>query len=179
MNICDLFSTKERVKILGNIIYSTEPLRVNKVAEEARLSKGLISKYFDILAKNNVLEKTDSGFLVKKNIYVKALRILLNLCSINTGLFKKYMFVKGAGIYGSFVKGTNTEKSDIDMWIFISKTNDEKMANLSKKLKEMGNVKPLYLTREKLERLKKNDEIFYHSLVFGSITIYGEEIEKI
>ena len=44
-----IFSTKERIKILKEVIFKTDYLSVNNVAAQLNLSKGLVSKYFDIL----------------------------------------------------------------------------------------------------------------------------------
>ena len=176
MNISELFSTKERVKLLGFTIYKTRNLNINKVATELKLSKGLVSKFFDILVKEKILKRTKNNFLVQDNLNTKAIKVLLNLTSFNTKIFNKHKFVKSAGLYGSFVKGENTEESDIDLWILIEKTNEENLAKLTNELK---NIRPLYLTKEKLKALKKEDCVFYYSLIFGSITIYGEKIEAI
>ena len=51
MNIEKLFSTKERVKINKEIVYSGQLFGVNEVAKKLKLSKGLVSKYFEILVK--------------------------------------------------------------------------------------------------------------------------------
>lgn len=180
MNIEILLSTKERIKILSHIIYKPEHISVNKVAREVTLSKGLISKYLDYLAKEGILNRVNGKFLVKNNIQSKAVKILLNLNMFDSNIFKKYRFVKSAGLYGSVVKGTNTQNSDIDLWILMNKVNEESLAKLTAGLKKrFGNVRPLYLTKEKIRLLKKDDTTFYHSLIFGSIIIYGDGIEAI
>jgi len=179
MNISALFSTRERIKILQHCLYKNEPLSVNVVARELKLSKGLVSKFFNILVKEGVMKKINSKFIVLDCAYVRAIKIFLNLTSFKSSIFKKYAFVRSAGIYGSVVKGENTEDSDIDIWVVIERLDEEEMAKLTHELKaKYGKVKPLYLTKEKIEILKKTDPVFYHSLVFGSITIYGECIEN-
>jgi len=40
--------------------------------------------------------------------------------------------------------------------------------------KRIKNVKPLFLTAKKIKKIKKDDELFYHSLSFGSVVLYGE-----
>lgn len=180
MNIPKIFSTKERLEIIKFIIYKTKSLNVNKVANELKLSKGLVSKFFDILVKESILKRIGNKFLTQDNNNTKAIKIMLNLENFNTKIFKKYDFIKSAGLYGSFVKGKNIEESDIDLWILIEKTKEENLAKLTNDLnKKYNNIKPLYLTKEKLKTLKKEDIVFYYSLFFGSITIYGEEIETI
>jgi predicted nucleotidyltransferase len=179
MNISALFSTRERVKILQYSLYKNGALSVNAVAKKLKVSKGLVSKFFNILVKEKVLKKIGSKFVVVDDVHVRAIKIFLNLAPFKASVFKKYAFVKSAGIYGSVVKGENMENSDIDIWIVLEKADEENIARLTNELKaRYGNVKPLYLTKEKIKVLKKTDPIFYHSLIFGSITVYGEPIEN-
>ena len=180
MNIPTLFSTDERIKLLRCIVYKTGYLNVNKVANELKLSKGLASKFFEILVKEKILKRAGNNFLVQENINTAAIRLLLNLNEFDAKIFNKYAFVKSAGLYGSFAKGKNTEESDIDLWIIVEEAGEEKLAKLTNELKRRyKTIKPLYLTKEKLEILKKEDSVFYYSLFFGSITVFGEEIETI
>ncbi len=180
MNIEKLFSTKERIKILERTIYSKGILSVNRTAKESGLSKGLVSKYFDILAKEGIIKKIGLRFAVKDCLKTRAVRILLNLLIFEPSFFRKYGFVKSAGIYGSMAKGANNEDSDIDMWVLVDKTREENLAKLTSELKKsFGNVKPIYLTREKVKMMREKDEVFYHSLIFGSVIIYGDGIEAV
>lgn len=180
MNIPALCSTKERLKILNHLLYKTELVSVNKTAKELKLSKGLISKFFDILVREKVFKKSKNQFIIKDNINTKAVRILLNLTNFDTNLFRKYKFVKSAAFYGSLTKGENTEDSDIDLWVLVEKVTEIDLMKLTSTLKKENKaVKPLYLTKEKLLKLKKEDPVFYYSLYFGSIIIYGDGIGKV
>lgn len=181
MNIEELFSTSERIKILNFAVYRKENLNVNKAAKELKLSKGLISKFFDILTKEKILKRNKNDFIVNQdNPSTKAMKILLNINNLDLSALKKYSFVKSSGIYGSVAKGTNTEESDIDIWILVDKANEEFLARLTSQLKKTNSkINPLYLTHEKLLKIKKEDSLFYNSLFFGSMNIYGEGIEKI
>lgn len=172
----DIFSTKERIKILKAIVFTKESISVNKIANQLKLSKGLVSKYLDLLVKQGIAKRTNGKFLINDSALVKGIRILLNLWNININIFKKYQFVKSVGLYGSCAKGENSDESDVDLWIKIDEIDEEKLASLSSELrKRIKNVKILFLTNEKIEKMKKEDPMFYHSLVFGSITIYGDK----
>ncbi len=178
MNIESIASTKERIKILNNIMYRSDILSVNSIAKSTNLSKGLVSKYFDLLKKEGILKKKNGKFLVNNTVQAKAIKILLNLNNFDVEFFSKYCNIKSVGLYGSFVKGTNTEDSDIDLWILVdSEKNLPKIT--SDLLRRFYNVKPLYLTKQKLNLLKNEDKVFYYSLIFGSIVVYGDGIEAI
>ena len=99
----------------------------------------------------------------------------MNITGIDARIFKKFDFVEAAGLYGSCAKGENTDSSDVDLWVKIKRVSDEETAALTALMnKKIRNVKPLFLTAGKLEKIKKGDELFYYSLAFGSIVLYGE-----
>ncbi len=178
MNFDKILSTKERIKILESIILKESRFGVNEIANEVKLSKGLVSKYFEILAKEKILRKKKRKYYVQKNIFVKSLKIMFNLTRINLKIFKKYKFIEAAGIYGSCARGTNTENSDLDIWIKVDNLNQKLIPKLISELrKKVETIKILLLDNKKLEVLKKEDPLFYYSLYFGSVLIYGEENE--
>lgn len=183
MNISDIISTPERVKILDYILEDpTRRISVTGVARELNLSKGLVSQYLHMLRESNISVKVeDKRFHINaENPSVRALKILLNLNKLNIDKIQKIKGLKGIGMYGSWAKGTNTKESDVDIWIKVKKhPSEEKIAKASAELgKRIGyDVRILVLSPERIERLKKEDPIFYHSLVFGSISLWGEELE--
>ncbi len=178
MNIDKILSTKERIDILKYIIYIEKEFGVSETAKKLKLSKGLISKYFDILVKDFVLKKSKNKFLVNNSSIVKGIKILFNVQQISSNLFKKYKFIKMVGLHGSCAKGFNTENSDVDLWIKVDNANNEKIVNLMSELRQkIKNIKILILDDKKIKLLKKNDIVFYYSLYFGSIILYGEENE--
>ena len=171
-----IFSTKERIKILKAIIFSEKPISVNAVAANLKLSKGLVSKYLDVLLKESIVKKSNGKYLIDDSSSTKGVKILLNIQATDIGTFKKYDFVEAVGLYGSCAKGENTEGSDADLWLKIKDVTDDKIAPLTAELnKKVKSVKPLFLTVKKIEKMKKDDELFYHSLVFGSIVLYGNK----
>lgn len=177
MNLKTCFSTSKRESILADILFKENEITVADVARRLKMSKGFVSRFFALLAKENILKKKSGKYFVSENLNVKLMRIVLSLKRFYYFDFKKYPFVSGAGLYGSSVKGENHEDSDFDTWIIISKRDEEKLARLTAELKnKFGRINPLYLTREKLKALKKEDLPFYHSLVFGSIKLYGEDL---
>ena len=175
MNIEVLFSTKERKKILVAVLFETGPLSVNETAARLKLSKGLVSKYLDFLIKTGVAKRKNAKFLIEHSAaLVKAIKVLLNIEQIDLGFLKKYHFIEAVGLYGSCAKGENTQDSDVDLWVFVGSISEEKKAALAADIRRrINNVKPLFLTKEKIKALRKEDEIFYHALSFGSITLYG------
>jgi predicted nucleotidyltransferase len=173
-----MLTTEERVKILKHAIFQTGPMNVNKTAQELKLSKALVSIYFGILLSEHVMRKSGKQFFVCDSVQTKALKLLVSLSAFDVAIFKKYEFVRSAGLYGSIVKGTNTRDSDIDLWIQVDVAEEEEVAGMLANLRKgYGNVKPIILTEGKVALLKERDPLFYHALAFGSIVIYGEGLE--
>jgi predicted nucleotidyltransferase len=171
-----LFSTSQRIKILGAVIFRTGSVSVNNIASQLGLSKGLVSKYFQILLKEQILKNEKGKLVVADNASVKAVKILLNLRRIDTRIFSKYPFVTAVGLYGSCARGENTEDSDVDLWVRVKDVEETKIASLTSEInKKIKNAKLLFLSDKKIEKLRKEDIMFYHSLSFGSIILYGDK----
>ena len=155
-----IFSTRQRIKILEEVIFKTGSISVNNIAAKLKLSKGLVSKYFDILSKEGVLKRARDKFYVSNSSLVKAIKILLNIKRINTAIFKKYPFVESVGIYGSCTRGENTEGSDIDLWIKVRSAEEERLASLNSELnRKIKDIKVLFFNRKKAEKLNQSSNL--------------------
>src|SRR3989338_1677950 len=177
MNLSLLFSTSERIEILRAVVFLEKEFRVSETAKKLKVSKGLVSKYFGILMKEKLLSrKGGNKLIVENNVSVKSIKLVLNLLAVNMVSFKKFGFVKAAGLYGSCAQGANTESSDLDLWVLTGKAQDMQLAGFSAEVKKkLPKARLFFLTKEKLEALKKSDSLFYNSLFFGSIIVYGAE----
>jgi predicted transcriptional regulator len=105
MNINELFSSKERERILRAIIFRTGPLSVGAVSKELDVSKGMVSQYLDILRRDGLLRRTKNRYSVLENTKTAAVRLLFNIGDFDTGVFNGFRFVKRAGLYGSWWTG--------------------------------------------------------------------------
>lgn len=180
MNIECLFSTPKRISILRDIVYRSGSVSVSETARSTKLSKGLVSKFLESLEEQRVLERSGMKYAVRSSAETRAIRIFLNLELIAGFPYESYPFIEGVGLFGSCAKGENLERSDIDLWILIPQANSEAQAELTGDLRRsLGDVRPLYLTREKLNLMKEREPAFYCSLLCGSISIWGVSIEAI
>ncbi len=150
------------------------------MAKLLKISPAYVSRTLKILTRFNIIKKNKVDI---SNPYVRGLKIFFNIKKLvdkNVIRRLKKLEAIGCGIYGSCANGTNHEESDIDIWIKVDKHPGEaKVATVSNEIRKLlgRNVQILVLTPERIERLKKEDPIFYYSLVFGSIRLYGEGIE--
>jgi predicted nucleotidyltransferase len=179
MNIYNMFSNKKRALVLKKILAKSGVFTIAGIAEECGVSKSFVSVIMASMKGEKMATRRGRNFSLSLCAKTRAARIFLSLSEIDARLFRKYPFVEAAGIYGSVAKGENTEDSDIDMWLVIGSAPEGTIARLSMQLRErLGPVKPLYLTKERLARIRTEDPLFYHSLCFGSIIIYGDGIES-
>lgn len=172
----NLFSTNQRIKILQAVIFRTDSVNVNNIASQLKLSKGLVSKYFQILIRHKILKSEKGKLVVSDSPTVRAIKVLLNVQNIDARIFGKYPFVTAAGLYGSCARGENTEDSDVDLWIRVKEVGETKAAALTSEInKKIRNAKIFILSDKKLETIRKEDTMFYHSLALGSIILYGDK----
>jgi len=156
-----------------------EKVKVTAVAKQLHASKGHVSEVIKKLKEDGLIK---DGVVNLGDPYVRSLRVTVNLSKIKeSGIITaiKKLHVDSAGLYGSWANGTNTEGSDVDIWI---KTGNRiraiDIAGLSRHVGGSLHVEPqiLVLDQEKLKRLKEDNPIFYFTLLFGSIILAGEGI---
>jgi predicted nucleotidyltransferase len=178
----ELFSSREREKIM--IFLLDNPSKSHRVREVAKLlgvSVGGVSNYFSRLTKAGIVKRKKNVFILNaENPLTRSVKIVMNISRLTVAPLKKIPGIEGIGLYGSWASGTNNENSDIDVWIKTKKRVSEEMiakvsAALNRKMKR--NVQLIVIDPEKNKLLAKNDPIFYHSLVFGSLVLYGRSIE--
>jgi len=175
-----LFS-KERERIIEYILDNpTKKIKVRELARRLRLSPAHISRTLKILARSGVFKE---NMVDLSNPYVRALKIFFNIKKLlekNVVKILKGVEALGIGVYGSWSNGSNYEDSDLDIWMKVYKhPGERKIATLSNDMRKIldRNVQILVLTPERIDRLKREDPIFYYSLIFGSIILYGETVE--
>lgn len=173
-----LFKTPERLKILREVLLRPT-VTVTEISKDTGLSKGLVSRYLNEMKDENLLERRGRDYYIKNQPITRAMKVLLNLETLKWDEINA-SWIESAALYGSWGTGTNTEESDVDLWI---KTEDppseEDLNRLYKKLKTntASEVNILILTPEKLESIKKTDPPFYHSLQRNSLLLEGEPID--
>jgi len=177
----ELVSTPERIRILR---YALERNRVG-VEETARttgLSKGLVSKTLRLLVDYRMAEKSGRGFRILNVPKTRELKRFINFLFLSEKVEPlKDEWVMALGIYGSFATGENTPESDLDVWIFVEKPSITRPASLKREIEKATGreVNLLLLTPERVRKLRADDPVFYYSLAYGSMVIWGEGLERI
>ncbi len=179
MNLWKILSSKERVETL-EFILEKEMVGVEELSTSLKRSKGFVSQFLRLLEEEGTLKKQKRKYFVLHEApEVRAIKIMLNIIKLQKSLVKhRKEWMVSVGVYGSFSKGTNREDSDIDVWIRVEKRPGEReVAVIERELsEELGKpVHILILTPERIERLKKDDPIFYCELA-SSFVMWGEGV---
>jgi len=173
-----LFRTKERL-ILLRAALTVPACTVQQVAGKTGISKGLVSQYLALLEHEGLLTRQDRLYRIHNSARTVAVKRLLNINQV-LAVFKKPAWALGIGMYGSWAEGTNTETSDLDLWVF---TKDPPpgiaVAGVERTVSRAlsAEVHILVLNREKMAGMKKSDEPFYRLFSRQSITLEGESPE--
>ena len=170
-----IFRTAERITLLRTAL-NVPACTVQQIASKTGLSKGLVSPYLALLEREGLLEKDDRTYQLKFSPLTVAIKRFLNIDRI-TAIDKKPAWASGIGMYGSWAEGTNTEESDIDLWVFTKTLPTGIMvAELERDISRalFTEVHVLVLTREKIAGMKDADEPFYRSFMKQSITLEGD-----
>jgi predicted nucleotidyltransferase len=176
-----MLTSKGKLRVIKRILNSpTAEIKVRKLAKELGISPAHVSKTLKALRDEGIVK---DGRVDLSAPMARALKVFLNVERlVEIGVvdeIKSLGGVAGAGIYGSWANGTNHEDSDLDLWIRVEKHPGEmKVASLVGEIRKSvgAEVQMLVLTPEDLERLRREDPAFYHSLVFGSFVMWGEPI---
>jgi len=177
-----IFSRKQREEILSYILdHPNENYRIREVAKNFKVSVGSVSQFFALLKRKGILNRKGNIFSVNlDNPLVKTIKILLNVSRLDITPLKRIPDIKGIGLYGSWADGTNHEDSDIDIWVRVEKKPPEDIiARASRRMRERmrRNVQLLIIDPMKNEMLRENDPIFYYSLIYGSVVLYGKSLQ--
>ncbi|MEW5996905.1 MAG: nucleotidyltransferase domain-containing protein [Candidatus Micrarchaeota archaeon] len=168
-----LLSTKERVEIVKETVFSPEPVTVSGIAKKTGISKSAVSGLLGLMVKEKIMGRKGLAFVPLQTPQAVAVRLLFNVSAFEPGLFS-YPFVKAAGLYGSWAKGANTSESDVDIWVRVERAKTDELASMRRRIADaFPRAKVLFLDGEKIRSIREKNPLFYNSLAFGSIMLYG------
>lgn len=180
MNMTLLFSTPERERILRYLLYNPEKkATMRQIAKELSVSPSQVHKYVSMLRETGILK----GMELQDMPLVRSLRLTQNLLRLRdtktVGLLKrKIPGLKGVGMFGSWAEGSNSESSDLDLWIKVEKEPELLLlAETRRELeKRIGvSVDLVVLDEKRIKAHMEKNPPFYFSL-FYSIRLWGEVV---
>jgi predicted nucleotidyltransferase len=181
MMITSLVSRRQREKILAYVLgHPSRGYRVREIAKTLDVSAGSVSQYLALLKQSRIMRRRGNSYFVDlSRPLTKALKIVLNVASVDISPLKSVPGVLGIGVYGSWANGMNEENSDIDIWVKVkSKIDEETIAKVSSRLRRINKSRTqlLVIDPQKNRHLREEDPIFYYSLVYGSVVMHGETL---
>jgi predicted nucleotidyltransferase len=174
MDITEFMSTRERLSILEHLLYHpSDEIVPDRVAKKAKVSRSQAHKYVTILRKQGLV----AGRRMAESPLVQALRALLNVKKVEEagvdGILKRhFQKMKGWGLFGSWAAGTNSEGSDLDIWMKLEREpQDLEMARAKSEISgKLGvGVDLVAATPQRLEGFRKKSDAFYYSLYNGKL----------
>ncbi len=174
-----LGSNKKTGKLLRYLLANPgDEIRVRKIASKLKINPGSVSVFVGKMRKDGLVK---GGFLNMDSPRVHALKILFNVDGIAplAREIAKMTKALGVGVYGSWIKGANTEKSDLDLWVKVKeRPGTIEIARTRAAIRKKLGVEPslIFIDARKLEELKKNNPPLYFSLVH-SFHLWGEWID--
>lgn len=133
----------------------------NIILYKLNLENNTVFSYFDILIKEKL----------SNPVKIAIQRIKEEVTDIN--------FVSIV-IFGSYAEGKQTEKSDLDIALFVHSTNDKKKCELSMKSAKLKSILPIdahVITKEEmLQMLKDKQENLGKQIAYKHIPVYNPSI---
>lgn len=174
-----LLSTQKKTRLLSRLLKKAgEPVKIRAIASELGVAPSFVSNYVKLLR----AEKIVAGNQIEVSApQTRLLKSFLNISTVIAALphIKKLIPYAGIGVYGSWHSGTNTETSDLDLWISVEQAPQINIqAKISKTIRETADAEPsiMYLTKKSLSELKAKDLVFYLSLK-NSFLLDGDPLD--
>ncbi|MBI5159705.1 nucleotidyltransferase domain-containing protein [Candidatus Micrarchaeota archaeon] len=174
-----LVSNRKRKKLLEYLLANAgEKILVRRVASKLGLNAGFVSVFVSKLKRKGIVK---GGTVNLGSAQARLWKIVFNINAVEkiAGEIMRSSSALGVGVYGSWVKGTNTEKSDLDLWVKVKKLPGAlEAARLRAQVRKKLGVEPsiLFLTGEKITQMKKDNPPMYFSLVH-SFVLRGEGVD--
>lgn len=154
---------------------------VRGLARESSISPGASRVSLDYMNEKGIvlLKIVGKTYQYKANLdsaLCRQWKILFNLDKITESkiveeCLKKIPQINSILLYGSYAKGTNDKKSDIDLLMIAGKKPKTDLGFLNKLGREV-NISIVSLSDWKKKALQ--DKVFYENVVFDSIILFGE-----
>jgi predicted nucleotidyltransferase len=177
MEMEKLMSSPDRVRILDHILLH-RTMTNKEVTLGSGACKGLVSIYLNLLVDQQILRKEGRSYKVNDTAMVRALKKFMNLTKLSVDDLD-ISWARGIGLYGSWADGTNTNESDVDIWILVESIDNEKNALFRKALSDRtrSEVNILILTDDKIRSMEEQDTLFFRNIKYGSVVLAGENLD--
>ncbi|MEW5997126.1 MAG: nucleotidyltransferase domain-containing protein [Candidatus Micrarchaeota archaeon] len=167
----NLFS-KTEWKLLSFISQRDGELYERQIAEESGVSAGSANSILKSFERMDIVKKSRSGRMLfyqrnDDNPMVRQLKVVMTMNDIMPVIEKLSTLSRRITLFGSCAQGTNTEASDIDLFVL----SDEK-SQIRRILDSYPKIQVIILTAQEYAELEKKDKPLYERINRG-IELYG------
>jgi len=172
-----MFDLTKKENIVLNLFldHITTEFHLREISRKAKISPSTAKLSLDKLKKKEIIiEKSIANLRIfkanRENKLLQEMKRIKNIDIIKkSDLINRIQNPVSVILFGSFAKGTNDEKSDIDILII---TNNKKSLNI---LDIKGyELQVIQLTPLEWKEKVKNDKPFYHEIITTGIPLSGE-----
>lgn len=167
----NLFS-KTEWKLLSFISEKDGELYERQIAEESGISTGSANSILKGFEKAGIVKKSRAGRMLfyqrnDENPMVRQLKVVMTLNGIMPAIDKLSPLARRIILFGSCAQGTNTESSDIDLFILSSEK-----PQLRRILDAFPKIQAIILSPQEYAELERKDRPLYERINRG-IELYG------
>ena len=163
-------------------LFLSRPMREfyeREVMKSTGVSKGSANKILRLLADKQFLTRERKGRMVFYKLSIedpvaKQFKVLVNIYSLKELLARLRQYTRRIVIFGSCAQGTDTEQSDIDLFVLTTEAKPvrEAISKFNRTIERK--VAPIVASANELSSLKKNDRGLYENIERG-ITLWQVE----
>jgi predicted nucleotidyltransferase len=148
-----------------------QELHEREVVRRAGISKGSANKILRKLSDIDVLDRDKRGRMVfyslnMENAVTRQFKVLFNVYSLNELVNKIKQYCKKIILFGSCSEGTDTEESDVDLFIL---TNEKSRVNpkVNSYQKAGRRIAPVIVNSNEFVELRRKDKPLYDRILKG------------
>jgi predicted nucleotidyltransferase len=155
-----------------------EELHEREVVRRTGISEGSANTILRKLSDVNVLERDKKGRMVfyrfnMRSAVARQFKVLFNVYSLNELVIEVKEYSKRIILFGSCSEGTDTEESDVDLFILTNEKN-KVQSKVSSYQETERRIAPVIVNSTEFAELKKKDRPLYDRILKG-ITLWETE----
>lgn len=174
------------MKLLKEIMYNRNPLLIlshlsknisqenisSHIAKDLGLGVGSVHQILKSFEEQEIVQSRRFGKtlvyeLDKNSPLVKSFRVFENLLELDLLFSNLKKNCRKIILFGSCAKGTDTESSDIDIFVVTDKDYEDEVFSIISSFNSAREIKPIVVDTVELIDMEKNDNVFYNEIMKG------------
>jgi len=173
MNLKEVLYNKNPLLIMSYLSKNKTQENISAhIAKELNLGAGSVHqilKQFEEMGvvRSNRVGKTILYEMDKMNPLVKTFRVFDNLLDLDLLFSSLKSYCRKIILFGSCATGTDTECSDIDLFVVADEDEKDNVLNIISNYHSNREIKPVIVDTIELMELENNDKVFYNEIIKG------------